>query len=142
MHKLINFICDELEELERKVDKQGGLSMAELQYGDMLAHFEKSLLTSEAMKNSDYSKEWDEGYSGSRRRDSMGRFVDGSSYNRYYDDGYSDRRSYEGNYSGRRYSRDEGKTHMVHEFEKLMDNATTQEEREVIQSALNRLKNV
>ena len=30
MHKLIEYICDELEELERKADKEGKLSMAEI----------------------------------------------------------------------------------------------------------------
>ena len=49
MHKLIEYICDELEELERKADKEGKLSMAEIQYGDMLAHFKKNLLKSEEM---------------------------------------------------------------------------------------------
>ena len=49
MHKLIDYICDELEELERKADKEGKLSMAEIQYGDMLAHFKKNLLKSEEM---------------------------------------------------------------------------------------------
>ena len=49
MHKLIEYICDELEELERKADKEGKLSMAEIQYGDMLAHFKKNLLKGEEM---------------------------------------------------------------------------------------------
>lgn len=49
MHKLIEYICDELDELERKADKEGKLSMAEIQYGDMLAHFKKNLLKSEEM---------------------------------------------------------------------------------------------
>ena len=135
MHKLVEFICDELEELERKVAKEGKLSMAEIQYGDTLAHFEKSLLTSSAMKE---SEDWN-GYSGARRRDSMGRYADGgNSYGRYYDD----RRYSDGGYSGRRYSRDEGKSYMIRQFEKLMDDVSSQEEHEVLQSAINRLKNM
>lgn len=56
MHKLIEYICDELEELERKADKEGKLSMAEIQYGDMLAHMKKNLLKSEEMmEESEYS---------------------------------------------------------------------------------------
>ena len=31
MHKLIEFICDELEDLERKAERGGKLSMAEVQ---------------------------------------------------------------------------------------------------------------
>lgn len=53
MHKLIEYICDELEELERKAGKDGKLSMAEIQYGDMLAHFKKNLLKGEEMYGDD-----------------------------------------------------------------------------------------
>lgn len=56
MHKLIEYICDELEELERKADKDGKLSMAEIQYADVLAHTKKNLLKSEEMMD-------EEGYS-------------------------------------------------------------------------------
>ena len=56
MHKLIEYICDELEELERKAEKGGKLSMQEVQYGDMLAHFKKNLLKSEEMmEDEEYS---------------------------------------------------------------------------------------
>lgn len=56
MHKLIEFVCDELEELERKADKDGKLSMAEIQYADTLAHMKKNLLKSEEMmEDSEYS---------------------------------------------------------------------------------------
>lgn len=49
MHKLIEYVCDELKELERKADKDGKLSMAEIQYMDTLAHAKKNLLTGDAM---------------------------------------------------------------------------------------------
>lgn len=56
MHKLIEYICDELEELERKADKEGKLSMAEIQYGDTLAHMKKNLLKADEMwEDSEYS---------------------------------------------------------------------------------------
>ena len=61
MHKLIEYICGELEDLERKSEKEG-LSMAEVQYGDTLAHFKKNLLKSEEMM-----EEFDEGYSSEMR---------------------------------------------------------------------------
>lgn len=89
MHKLIDYICDELEELEHKADK-GKLSMAEVQYGDMLAHFKKNLLKAEEM--SDYSNGYDEGYS---RRTRMP-YNDGRSYN---DGSYARRRDSRGRYS-------------------------------------------
>lgn len=75
MHKLMEYINDELKNLERKAEN-GKLSMAEIQYGDTLAHFEKSLLTSEAMKDSDYSRDdYSRDYSYARRRDNMGRYM-------------------------------------------------------------------
>lgn len=56
MHKLMEYICGELEELERKADKDGKLSMAEIQYGDTLAHMKKNLLKADEMwEDSEYS---------------------------------------------------------------------------------------
>lgn len=96
MHKLVDYICDELEELERKVDRGGNLSMAEVQYMDTLAHAKKNLLKSEEMEG--YSMDrypYDRriysmarigrGRGSNANRDSMGRY----SSDRYYDDGYS-----------------------------------------------------
>jgi len=100
MHKLIDYICDELEDLERKVEKDGKLSMQEVQYMDTLAHVKKNLLKSEEMMDGEgYSMDGHytyarDGrmYSGARgrgrnaRRDSMGRY---SNENRYSREGYS-----------------------------------------------------
>lgn len=71
MHKLIDFVCDEMDDLERKADKEGKLSMAEVQYLDTLAHTKKNLLTADAMEGK--SERY---YNGSyaRKRDSMGRY--------------------------------------------------------------------
>ena len=44
MHKLIGFACEELEELERKVAKEGKISKAELEYAKELAGLKKDLL--------------------------------------------------------------------------------------------------
>ena len=71
MHKLMDFVCDELYDLESKTDK-GKLTLQDIQYADMLAHLKKSLLTIEAMEESGYSN--DEG-SYRRGRDSMGRYA-------------------------------------------------------------------
>ena len=110
MHKLMEYICDELDELERKADKDGKLSMAEMQYVDMLAHAKKSLLTADAMMEEGYSMDgsYDGGsYGGSyeengnrsyRRggRNSMRSYARGRGRNarrdnmgRYSSDGYS-----------------------------------------------------
>ena len=75
MHKLIEYVCDELETLEKKAEK-GSLSMSEVQYADTLAHLKKNLLKSEEMMDGEYSSRYyDGGMSyAPRRRDSMGRY--------------------------------------------------------------------
>ena len=98
MHKLIDYCCTELEDLERKVGKGQKLSMQELQVADLLAHMKKNLLKGEEMSgggeysNRGYSRRmsYDDGgsyaypeenyvrpdgsYSRRRGRDSMGRY--------------------------------------------------------------------
>lgn len=125
-YNIKKMLCKELEE----VAKRGELSTGDLEVVDKLTHSIKSIVTIMAMEDSGYS--YNDGYSGARRRDGMGRYMNSGSYDSYYDGGYS----------GRRYSRDEGKSHMIHQFEMLMNDASTQEERDVIQSALSRLKNM
>lgn len=87
MDKLLEYVCDELEELERKADKEGKLSMAEIEYLDKLTHIKKNILKIEDMdgySNDNYS------YARGRKRDSRGRY---SSRDGYYvtrsNDGYS-----------------------------------------------------
>lgn len=50
MHKLLHYINEEMKDLETKVMDGAKLSMGEIQYGDVLAHFKKNLLTAEAME--------------------------------------------------------------------------------------------
>lgn len=123
-YDLKKMLCKELE----NVANQKELSAGDLETVDKLTHSIKSLLTIMAMEDSGYSYD---GYSGARKRDSMGRYADSG---RYYDDGYG--------YSGRRYSRDEGKSYMIQQFERLMKESSSPEEHEVLQSAINRLRNM
>lgn len=94
MHKLIEYICDELDELERKADKNGNLTMTEVQYMDTLAHAKKNLLKAEEMsEDKEYSmnmggesyayargdgmrpnRSYARGRTGNVRRDAMGRY--------------------------------------------------------------------
>lgn len=134
-YDLKKMLCRELEEIARKQQ----LSAGDLEIVDKLTHSIKSIVTIMAMDDSGYS--YNDGYSGARRRDSMGRYADGGNSDRYYDDGYSGKRYYD-NYQDRGYSRDEGKTHMIRQFEKMMDEASSPDVREVIQSALNKMKNM
>ena len=86
MDKLLDYICGELEGIEKKAEK-GNLSMSELQFADTLAHLKKNLLKSEEMEmESEYSQRgytnrtmptyYGNSYAGRRnaRRDSMGRY--------------------------------------------------------------------
>jgi len=123
MHKLIDYICDEMEELERKAEK-GKLSMAEVQYADMLAHLKKNILTSDAMMEEDeYSNEGGNSYARgdgrgrgrNARRDSMGRY----SSRMYYDDNSNDRG----------YSRD-----MMSQLRDMERNAEDEESRRMIKN--------
>lgn len=125
LYDLKDMLCKELKEYAKK----GELSAGSLETIDKLTHSLKSVVTIMAMEDGGYSR--DDGYSGARRRDSMGRYADGGSYERYND-----------GYSGRRYSRDEGKNRMVQQFEEMMQEANTQEEREILRNTLNRLKNM
>lgn len=101
MHKLMNYICDELTELERKADKGGKLTMAETQYADTLAHLKKNLLKADEMWNESEYSNMGESYARGRRR-----------ANQY------------GSYDMERhdYSRD-GSEEMVHELRRLMNEA-------------------
>lgn len=94
MDKICEYIDDELMELEKKLKNGGKLSAGDIEMGDKLAHFKKSLLTNEAMENSysnengmrrEYSRDYSmnddyrrdysrDDYSNARRRDSMGRY--------------------------------------------------------------------
>lgn len=75
MHKLIDFVCGELEDIEQKAAK-GELSISDVQYADTLAHLKKNLLKSEEMM-----EEFDEGYSSEMRpMTSVGGSYRGGSY--------------------------------------------------------------
>ena len=80
MKALVDFIFDEIDELERKADKDGKLSMAEVQYLDTLAHTKKNLLKAEEMSDG-YSMGREHSYA--RRRDSMGRYSRDYNYRGY-----------------------------------------------------------
>lgn len=62
MQKLLNYICQEMDDLEKRLDS-GNLTLADMQYGDLLAHFKKNLLTAEAMMERDRHKSsYDDGH--------------------------------------------------------------------------------
>lgn len=123
MHKLMEFVCKELEEIERKADKDGKLSMAEVQYADMLTNMKKNLLkTDEMMGEDEYSMAGS--YRGSYAR---GTNRGGRTYGTYDDMSYARgrgrnaRRDSMGRYSREGYSRDAEE--MVEQLRDLMEDA-------------------
>lgn len=124
MDKLISYICDEMEELEKKAERGGKLTMQEIQYADMLAHLKKNILTSDAMMDADgeYSNEggsYARGRGSNARRDSMGRYSrDGY---RMTDGGYRGGSYRGGSYRG--YSRDEAKEDMMMQLREMEQDA-------------------
>lgn len=96
MHKLMEYVCDELEELERKAGKEGKLSMAETEYANMLTNMKKNLLkTDEMMGEGEFSM------AGGSYRGSYARGGRSNARN-----GRSNRGSYEGSYD---YARGRGR---------------------------------
>lgn len=55
MHKLYEYVCDELKDLEKKAEK-GNLSMQEVQYADTLAHLKKNLMKADEMMEDEYGE--------------------------------------------------------------------------------------
>jgi hypothetical protein len=78
MHKLLDYICTELESLEDKADRNGSLTMTEIQYADTLLHMKKNLLKSEELsEGGDYGRSYGaRGRGSNARRDSRGRYAD------------------------------------------------------------------
>ena len=141
MHKLVEYVCDELDELERKADKDGKLSMAEVQYMDVLAHAKKNLLTGEAMmEQSEYSNS-DGTYRGGSYRDGS-HVMDGNggSYRgRSYAGRRNARRDSMGRYSGNGYSRSE---EMVDELRDLMQDAPDDRTRQEFQRFIQKIESM
>jgi hypothetical protein len=110
MHKIYEYLCDELKALEKKAETGQGLSMAELEYLDKLTETKKNLLKIEMLEeDSEYSNarggnrgrsyaySMDDGmdmrggsYARGRgrnaRRDAMGRYSSEGGYSRAEDD--------------------------------------------------------
>ena len=121
MHKLMEYICDEMSDLERKAEKDGKLSVAEVQYLDTLAHTKKNLLKADEMSEEGYSGMMYPRYYGDDRTDGRS-YRDGRSYNdgRSYARGRNARRDSMGRYS-RGYSM--ANEDMMDELRDLMEKA-------------------
>lgn len=128
MDKLIEFACDELEELERKAEKEGSLTKSDFEYAKDLASFKKDLMKSEKLS--------EEGYS-----NAYGRRYPGEMYSRRYDDGrsYARRRDAMGRYSrGYSMANDE----MVDELRDLMEDAHDEKTRAEFRKFISKIESM
>lgn len=118
MDKLIDYICGELEDLERKAEKSK-LSMAEMQYVDMLAHAKKNLLKGDEMMDGEsYAYEYSRERGGNR---GGGRSNESYEYMNARGRGSNARRDSRGRYSNGRYMMDAGD--MIDQLRDMMDDA-------------------
>lgn len=144
MHKLMEYICDEIEELERKADKGNKLSMQEIEYLDKLTHIKKSMLSAEEMwEDSDYSEADGSSYRRSGRSYAMGGNGQsrrgGSSYARGR--GRNARRDSMGRYSndGRSYDMSMAEDDFRMELEELMQDAPNEQIKQKIQRLMSEM---
>ena len=137
MHKLMDYICEQLEDLERKAEKEGKLSMAEIEYLDKLSHIKKNLLAADEMwDESEYSnagemrddRYYRRSYRGSRRDE-------GGSYAPTRGRGANARRDAMGRYSN-------DSEEMVDELRDLMHDAPDQQTKQDLQRIVNRLESM
>ena len=130
MHKIYEYLCDELKTLEKKAESGQGLSMAELEYLDKLTETKKNLLKIEMLEeDSEYSNAMRGGsYRGSYAR---GRSYDDGSYARGR--GRNAKRDSMGRYSSEGYSRAED---FRMELEDLMASAPNDRIRQKMQNLM------
>lgn len=159
MHKLINYVCDELDKIEQQAGS-GKLSIAEVEYADKLAHLKKNLLRADELMEAGYNgdlRRWPSSYREGRSYEGGGSSYgrDGSSYARErggssYDNrgrGSNAQRDSRGRYSsGRgysRYVRDDysmDSDEVVQDLRELMEEAPDQKMRQELQRILTKVE--
>lgn len=148
MHKLIEYVCEELESLEKKAAK-GSMSAAEIEYADKLASLKKNLLKGdmlydEVMEDGEYSgnmggMSYQRGGRGGNR--GGGSYDDGMRYARGdgRGRGRNARRDSMGRYSSERgYSRDGQE--MADQLRDLMEDAPDESVRKDIERLMRKVE--
>lgn len=144
MHKLMEYICEEMDELERKADKDGKLSMAEMQYLDTLAHTKKNMLKSEEMMD-DSTYSMNDGSYRSYARGGQGN-QGGNSYRMSYADEYRNYDTSMARGRGRNAKRDSmgryssANDMMVDELRNLMEEAQDDRTRQEFQRFIQKIE--
>ncbi len=146
MHKVYEYLCDELKALEKKAESGQKLSMAELEYLNKLTETKKNLLKIEMLEE---DSEYSNAMGGSYARGGRGR--SNTSYTYSMDDGmdmrggsYARRRggrrggaNQYGSYAGG-YSRAEDD--FIMDLKELMEDAPDEHKRQKIQRLINEME--
>lgn len=154
---LMDYVCEELEDVERD-----GLKAGNLDSTDKLVNIKKNLMKIEKMEGEMDGYSMDGGYWNAEGSygDGMGGGYSSARRGMHYVRGHYSRadgmggnmgmggRSYRGgmSYAGRRrdsmgrYSRAEAKMSMMEHLEQMMDEATTDKERKVIEEAMTKME--
>jgi hypothetical protein len=138
MDYVFDFACQEYDELQDKA-KKGKLTMAEMQYADLLMHYKKSALTAEAMEKQggQSSRSYDD-YSERRSMDDRGDRYSGAYNMRSYDErGGSYRSMMDGRSERMRYS---GTNGAAEHLRKAIDHTNDDETRHELMKVLEKLE--
>jgi len=139
MDYVFDFACQEYDELQDKA-KKGKLTMAEMQYADLLAHYKKSIVTTaetmERLKGQS-SRSYDD-YSERRSMDDRGDRYSGAYSMRSYDErGGSYRSMMDGRSERMRYS---GTNGAAEHLRKAIDHTNDDETRHELMKVLEKLE--
>ena len=136
MHKLYEYVCDELKDLEKKAEK-GNLSMQEVQYADTLAHLKKNLMKADEMMEDEYG-EYSMAYypMTSYAEEGGGR----GGYSRRGGRSYAQRRDSMGRYSRRGYSMANDET--ISDLHEVMNGTNNERIRSEIKSLIGRIESM
>ena len=130
MHKIYEYLCDELKDLEKKAESGQGLSMAELEYLDKLTETKKNLLKIEMLEeDSEYSNAMDGGFYARGGRSYRGSYARGR--------GRNAKRDSMGRYSNEGYSRAEDDFRM--DLQELMQDAPNEQVRQKLQRIMSEM---
>ena len=131
MHKLYEWACNELEELESKAEK--GLSAADVEYADKLTELKKNILKIEMLEDEGYSAEY---------RDDMGNYARGrnrgNSYRYSSARGRNARRDSMGRYSRDGYSR--AADEQIEMLEGMIDSAPNEQIKKEIEKLISKME--
>lgn len=129
MHKLYEWACNELEELENKAEK--GLSAADVEYADKLTELKKNILKIEMLEDEGYPAEY---------RDDMGSYASGHTrrMGSYRGGSYAGRRSSRRDSMGR-YSRDTDD--IIGQLEDMMMSAPNEHVKKEIEKLITKMEN-